>query len=235
MTLRSIQSRTYSMPLFSLALNFSWEAIFSLYVAETLFEKTAFAIWMLLDLGLIYTTVTYGAHEWPHAPVVGRHIGKIWAVACAWSCLFLWCGCRWWLGLGGTGTGGAVSPKEGKVYRGVEGPDSTELGYWSVVVIQNVLSGSLVAQLVVRGSSRGSGYGIWAARFGASLVGLNGYFGYVWWVWPEAHGYVVGDLSVCLGGTWVVLDLVYLAVLREVKKGERKKSESEKSERKKVR
>jgi hypothetical protein len=46
------------------------------------------------------------------------------------------------------------------------------------------------------------------------------YYGYCWYVWPEAHGYVVNPLSVCMSVAWVTADLGYLAVLRNVKRME---------------
>lgn len=213
MTRQSLRDRTYSMPLFSLALNFAWETIFSLYVAESRPEKATFGIWMVLDLGLIYAVVKYGEREWRHAPVVGRHIGKILVGCVVWWCVAIWAFARWWISEN-------VRPKAGKWYMGVEGIDTTELGWWAAILAQVVLSVSSLAMIIVRGSSVGASYGIWWSRFLGSAGGLNAYYGYCWWVWPEAHSYFMEPLSVFLWVTWMVADLGYLGVLWDVKRRE---------------
>lgn len=215
MTRQSLHDRTYAMPLLSLAFNFGWEIIFSLYVAESFQEKTIFTIWMLLDLGLVYGVVKYGKNEWTHAPIVGRHIGKILCVLVAWWCWALWAISTWWVD-----ERAPVSPKEGKIYRGVVGPDTTELGFWTALTAQVVLSCLLLAQIIVRGHSGGASYSIWVTRFVGSLSGLNLYYGYCWYVWPEAHGYYMNPFAVCLWVTWPLADLAYFVLLRQVRKTE---------------
>ncbi|KAF2710064.1 hypothetical protein K504DRAFT_377707 [Pleomassaria siparia CBS 279.74] len=215
MTRQSLRDRTYAMPLFSLAFNFGWEIVFALYVAESLPEKTIFTTWLLIDIGLVYAVVKYGAGEWGHAPVVGRNIGKIFAAMVAWWCWALWALCVWWVD-----EKDPVNPKAGKLYKGVEGIDTTELGFWTALVAQVVLSVGLLAQIIVRGNSGGSSYAIWATRFFGSVMGLNGYYAYCWWVWPEAHAYFVNPFAVCLWTTWAMADLAYLVVLRSVRKTE---------------
>jgi hypothetical protein len=203
------------MPLFSLALNFGWEIVMSLYVAENMPEKATFTIWMLLDLGLVYAVVRYGENEWKHAPAVGRNIGKFLALCVAWCCCALWAFAKWWLD-----ETDPVNPKLGKIYRGIEGIDTTELGWWTALVAQVCLSVMLLAQIVIRGHSGGASYVIWASRFLGSLCGLVAYYGYCWYVWPEAHEYFVNPLGVCLSATWVLADLVYVVVLWHVKRTE---------------
>jgi hypothetical protein len=201
------------MPLFSLAFNFGWEIIFSTYVAESLPEKTTFWLWMILDLGLVYAVLKYGKNEWTHAPLVGQNIGKILLAFVLWSCWAFWALSNWWIQEN-------INPKPGKHYGGVEGPDTTELGWWTALAAQDVLSVMLLAQIMVRGNSGGASYGIWAIRFVGSLCGLVIYYGYCWYVWPEAHEYVVNPLSICMSATWVGTDLAYLIVLRNVKRTE---------------
>lgn len=213
MTRQSLRDRTYAMPLFSLALNFGWEIVFSTYVAESLLEKATFWIWMILDLGLIYAVLKYGKNEWTHAPIVGRNIGKILTLFVLWSCCAFWAVSKWWIQEN-------INPKPGKHYGGVEGPDTTELGWWTALVAQDFLSVMLLAQIMVRENSGGASYTIWAVRFVGSLCGLVVYYGYCWYVWPEAHGYFVTPLSICLSVTWATADLAYLVVLRSVKRTE---------------
>jgi hypothetical protein len=211
MARQSIRDRTYSMPLFSLAFNFAWEIVFALYVAEEPREKTMFTIWMLIDLGLVYAAVKYGANEWKHAPAVGRHVGKIFAGMLAWWCIALYAVSSWWVD-----PVNPVNPKFGKAYRGVKGIDTDELGFMTALVAQVVLSVMSLAQIMVRQSSRGSSYTIWALRFIGSLAGLTLNYGYCWWVWPEAHGYYTTPINIVMMVTWILADLGYFVVLCKV-------------------
>ncbi|KAE8849549.1 hypothetical protein PTNB73_10490 [Pyrenophora teres f. teres] len=179
---QSIRDKTYTMPLFALAFNFAWEIVFAAFVTEEAGSRAIFGLWMLIDLALVYTTVKYGATEWKHAPVVGRNIGKIFFVMLVWCWLGLYAISAWWLD-----PENPVNPKVGKIYRGTKGVDVNELGFWTSLVGQVVLSIMSLAQIVVRGSSRGSSYSIWATRFIGSLAGLNMNFGYCWWTAPRAH------------------------------------------------
>lgn len=215
MTRQSMRDRTYAMPLFSLAFNFSWEVVFALFVSEEVNERVIFGIWMLLDVGLVYALVTYGPSEWKHAPVVGRNIGKIFAVMLAWCCITLYAVSAWWLN-----PAYPVNPKAGKAYKGVQGVDTNELGYWTALVVQMFLSVMTLAQTVARGHSGGTSYSIWASRFVGSMSGLNVNYIYCWWVWPEAHGYVANPVAVVMMMTWVLADLACLVVLYSVKQTE---------------
>lgn len=215
MTRASLRDRTYSMPLFSLAFNFGWEIVFSLFIAQEFQEKACFTVWMILDIGLVYTTVVYGPNEWKHAPIVGKHIGKILAGMVGWWCVVIYVLFTWWVD-----PSGPVNAKEGKFYKGIPGADIREMGFWTALVAQVVLSVAYLAQIIVRGHSRGTSYTIWATRFFGSLFGLNVFYAYVWSVWPEAHAYYINPVSVCLLVTWVVADLAYLVILRNVKRTE---------------
>jgi hypothetical protein len=215
MTSQSLRDRTYSMPIFALSLNFAWELVFALFVAEEAREKAIFSIWLAIDLGLVYALFTYGANEWKHAPVVGRHVGKIFAGMLAWWCVVLYVVSQWWID-----PANPVNPKEGKAYKGIKGIDTDELGYWTALIAQVVLSFMSLAQIVVRQNSGGSSYKIWATRFIGSLSGLNVNYGYCWWVWPEAHGYVANPFAVVMMVSWVLADLAYFVVLYSVKQTE---------------
>jgi len=223
MTLQSQRDRTYAMPLLSLSMNVGWELIFSIYVAEALPERLTFLLWLLLDTGLVHAALRHGPHEWRHAPAVGAHLGAILGVGIAWWCAAFYALCAWWLD-----PVRPVNPKSGKHYMGVAGTDTTELGFWSALAAQVVLSVSLLAQIVVRGHSGGASYGIWAMRFWGSVSGLLAYYAYCWVVWPEAHAYFVNPLAVCWSATWVVADLVYLGVLVRVRRTERVLSDGRK-------
>lgn len=215
MARQSMRDRTYAMPLFSLAFNFAWEIVFASFVSVELEEKVIYIIWMLADMSLVYAVVVYGANEWKHAPAVARNIGKIFALMLAWWCVSLYAICAWWLD-----PTNPVNPKLGKVYKGVEGIDKIELGFWTALAAQVVLSVMSLGQIIVRGTSGGSSYTIWATRFIGSVGGLNLNYLYGWWVWPKEFAYVVNSFAVIMMVTWFLADLAYVVVLYNVKQTE---------------
>ena len=150
----SFRARSYGMPILALAFNLAWEVVFALYVAETPLERSIFTIWMILDLGLIYCVVVYGQHEWSHSPAIARNLGKIFTVLVAGALVGHWTFAKWWID-------NDMGKREGKFYMGRVGPDTTELGYWSVAFCQSYLSTASLAQLMVRGHSGGVGWDIW--------------------------------------------------------------------------
>ncbi|KAI0883595.1 uncharacterized protein GGS22DRAFT_190254 [Annulohypoxylon maeteangense] len=217
-TRRSIQTRSYGMPLLGLAINVSWEIVYGFYVAEMLFEKLGFTLWLILDLGLIYTTVKFAPEEWASTnKFVGRHMASILALMLAIGCWGHYAFVSWWLSRPGIGIG----DKSGKWYYGQDGYDTTELAYWSAGVAQLVLSSSSVAMLGIRGHSGGTGYIIWLCRITGSLLGLGFCNGLLWWYWPEAHSYFTHPMSIFIGGVSLICDLVYPFVLWHVRQSER--------------
>ena len=151
---QSIKDRSYGMPLFSLALNVSWEAVYALTVAEMPLERAVFGLWLVIDLGMIYTTMKYGKKEWDHAPLVARNLGTIFVALTVYALVGHWAFAKWWLE-------NDVGKKDGKFYRGVVGPDTTELGFWSAGMTQVYLSAASLAQLLIRQHSRGVSWSIW--------------------------------------------------------------------------
>jgi hypothetical protein len=142
------------MPLFALALNFAWEVVYALYVAETPLERFVFAVWLFTDCGMVYGMVKYAKYEWSHAPTVARRIGEIFAILAVGATLGHWTFAKWWIE-------NDVGKREGKFYRGVIGPDTSELGFWSAALCQLVLSAASLRQLVVRQHSGGVSWAIW--------------------------------------------------------------------------
>jgi hypothetical protein len=63
-----IRDRTYAMPVVALALNFAWETtygIFGLLYFRDRAQTWWTVMWILTDLGIIYTYFTYGRAEFP--------------------------------------------------------------------------------------------------------------------------------------------------------------------------
>jgi hypothetical protein len=151
---QSILDRSYGMPLFALSFNFAWEIIYALFVADEPLERIVFGVWMVIDLGMVYGLIVYGKEEWSHAPLVKRHLGKIFVAMLTWCCIAHWAFAQWWIV-------NEIGKQEGKVYKGVVGPDTTELGFWTALVAQVYLSAASLAQLAVRRHTGGVSWSIW--------------------------------------------------------------------------
>ncbi|KAH8647255.1 hypothetical protein BX600DRAFT_484536 [Xylariales sp. PMI_506] len=218
MTRRSARTQSYGMPIAGLALNVGWEIVYALYVAEELLERAGFAVWLLLDLGLVWSTVRYAPLDWAAtSPFVGRHAGAFLALMLLASCWGHFAFVSWWLANPGTGHG----DKAGKWWRGVEGHDTTELAYWSAGFAQLFLSAASLAMLVVRGHSGGTGYTIWFFRFVGTVSGMVLCNGVLWWYWPEAHSYFTTSMGIFMCGLALICDLAYPVILWHVRKTEK--------------
>ncbi|KAH8759819.1 hypothetical protein F5883DRAFT_465559 [Diaporthe sp. PMI_573] len=217
MTLRSLRTKSYPMPLLGLALNVSWEIIYALYVCEALIETAGFTFWLILDVGLVYTTVKFAPYEWERSSGwVGRHMASILAAMTAVGCVGHFAFVSWWLSRPGIGHG----DKTGKWYFGRDQYDTTELAYWSAGVAQMVDSVGSLAMLLVRGHSGGTSYAIWICRTIGTIFGLGVCNAILWHYWPEAHGYFVNPLGMFICGTALLCDLVYPFALWQVRKTE---------------
>ena len=150
----SFKSKSYGMPLFALAQNFAWELVYAVYVAESPLEKSVFTLWLLFDFGMIYGVVKFGKYEWRQAPWIARNVGAILAVMIAIATLGQWTFANWWIE-------NEIGKKAGKPYRGVIGPDTNELGFWTAAVAQLYLSAASLCQLLVRQHSGGVNWKIW--------------------------------------------------------------------------
>jgi len=62
------KDKTYGMPVFALALNFVWEALYSYITLKgdlLSMQGWIVLIWFLLDIGIVYTYLRYGRKEFP--------------------------------------------------------------------------------------------------------------------------------------------------------------------------
>ncbi|KAI9776735.1 MAG: hypothetical protein M1839_009379 [Geoglossum umbratile] len=202
------------MPLFALALNFAWEAVYALYVAESPLERFVFAVWLFIDCGMVYGMVKYAKYEWSHAPAVARRIGGIFAVMAVGATLGHWTFAKWWIQ-------NDIGKREGKFYRGVVGPDTTELGFWSAALCQVYLSAASLCQLVVRQHSGGVSWAIWGTRTLGSVIGFYLVYGWEWYFWREAHEYFMSPFALFLWVTSFICDCVYPYVLWRIKNTEK--------------
>ena len=150
----SFRSRSYGMPLSALALDFSWEVVYAFYVAESPLEKSVFVLWLIIDSGMVHGMIRYAKYEWTHSPKVASHIGSIFAVMAVGAALGHWTFAKWWIE-------NEIGKRDGKFYKGVVGPDTTELGFWSAILCQAHLSAASLCQLLVRRHSGGVNWTIW--------------------------------------------------------------------------
>ena len=81
----SFRSKSYGMPLFALALNFAWEFVYGLFVAEERLERVVFMIWLIIDCGMVYGVIKFAKYEWSYSPWVARNIVIIFTVIMAMS------------------------------------------------------------------------------------------------------------------------------------------------------
>jgi hypothetical protein len=158
-TLRSVRTKSYGMPLVALACNLSWELVTVFYVCEGPPETIGFLIWLVLDIGLVYTTLRYGEREWKGGRFewIGRRIGIVLTGLIVVGMGVNYWFAKWWLSVPHRGSG----RKEGKWWNGEEGFDTTELAFWSAGVSQVVLSVGCLVMLWRRGHSGGTGFVIW--------------------------------------------------------------------------
>lgn len=150
----SFKSKSYGMPLFAVAVNFAWELVYTLYVTEPLLERLTFTFWIVLDGCMVWGMMKYAKNEWKHAPVVANNIVSIFTGMTIAATVGHWTFAQWWID-------NDMGKREGKFYRGVVGPDTTELAFWSAIVCQINLSASSLCQLVVRQHSGGVSWSIW--------------------------------------------------------------------------
>jgi hypothetical protein len=154
LTYESFRTQSYGMPLFAIALNFSWELVYGLAVAESPLEKYVFISWLIIDCVMIHGMIKYAKHEWTHSPTIAHNIGIIFAAMAITTTLGHWSFAKWWID-------NEIGKREGKFYNGVIGPDATELGFWSAMLCQVYVSAGSLSQLIVRQHSGGVSWSIW--------------------------------------------------------------------------
>ena len=153
-----MRSKSYGMPLFALANNLAWELIYSFYFVDVWFKRIVFTVWVMVEIPIVYGTILNSQNEWSETPIVRRHFKKILFGLVLWCAIGHWAFIHWWFRWN-------IAPKKGKFYLGVEGPDPTELKWWSGEFCQMVLSVMSLVQLVIRQHTEGVTWAIWYAAF----------------------------------------------------------------------
>jgi paspaline synthase len=94
--------------------------------------------WLVIDLGLVYVTLKFGAGEWHHAPLVARNLPAILSIECL-----------------------ALLVLHLSFVRLFDDDDILPSCFWSAYSCQISLGWSALAQLVSRGHTRGHSIVIW--------------------------------------------------------------------------
>ncbi|EJT72282.1 hypothetical protein GGTG_09148 [Gaeumannomyces tritici R3-111a-1] len=216
-TIRSIKTKSYGMPLMATVLNWSWEVIYAFYVAEHPVEFAGLAVWFFLDLGMVYTTAVYAPYDWKMSnPWIGKHMLFLLVSLTAAAIWGNYTFAEWWVSRPGVGHG----DKTGKWYRHQEGYDVMEMAYWSALIPQAFISAGSLAMPVSRGHSGGVSYAIWFVRALGSFTGLIALYAVMRWYWPEAHSFFVNPLAIFLSALFIIPDAIYPLVLYHVRKTE---------------
>lgn len=138
MALRSFKDKSYSMPIYCLCLNITWEGVYGFVYGPGLVNQIVFAQWMIVDLFLLYASVKFGRAQWRHSPLVANNL--------TWIIL---AGIAFCLGLH-LSVAATFIPSVGRRV--------VFFTAWPMQVIINVGS---IAQIVSRGHTAGHSWGIW--------------------------------------------------------------------------
>lgn len=154
---RALKTNATAVPLIVLGLNLAWEAVFAFYVADGPLDRFGFACWFIIDIPLLWTTLRTIPKSFESQPLVRRHANAILAASFLLGVgAFGWYSV-WWLETPGTGYG----DKNGKMWKGINARDTTELSFWTALVVQLAGSVGFLAMVLQRGHSGGHGYAIW--------------------------------------------------------------------------
>lgn len=138
MVIRSFKDKSYSMPIYCLCLNITWEAVYGFVYGPGLVNQIVFAQWMIVDCFLLYATVKFGRDEWRHSPLVAKNLG--------------------WILLSGIAFCTALQLSVAATFIPSVGRRVVFETAWLMQVGMGV---SLITQIVSRGHTAGHSWGIW--------------------------------------------------------------------------
>ncbi|CAG8907151.1 unnamed protein product [Penicillium egyptiacum] len=180
---RSIQDRSYAMPLFSQCFNIAWEITFGFIFPTDDWGVTAFfQLAVIINSVVTYTGIRYGSREWDHAPMVKRNLPMIYAA--------------------GIGTSLACYMGIAKQF------GRTKACFMIAIILQAILSVGSLSQLLTRGSTRGFSFSLWFLRFTGSLALVPEFYLRVQH-WHEDFGFLASPLMLWCCYIFLGFDLVY--------------------------
>ncbi|KAK2029115.1 hypothetical protein LX32DRAFT_719218 [Colletotrichum zoysiae] len=186
---QGLRDKSYGMPLFALCANIAWEFLFGVVMPTSAAQVVAFVPWLIIDIGIIYTTWKYGPQEWKHSPIVARNLG-------------------WILSLGVVTMIGAFWAFINTV--GID-PASFYLGYSD----QLLISCTSLAQLLRRDSTAGHSWGIWFNRTLGTFLSIV-LFAWRYAHYPESYTRVAEPIVVFFFAASEVVDVAYAFVYAHV-------------------
>ncbi|RYP61969.1 hypothetical protein DL770_009670 [Monosporascus sp. CRB-9-2] len=143
---QAFRDKSYGMPLVCLCANIAWEFLFGVAVPTSAAQTVAFVPWLLIDVGIVYTTSRFGRDQWKQAPFVANNMGLIltsgilFMIACFWAFI------------------GTVGLDAASFY----------IGYGDQLLIGT----TSVAQLISRNNTSGHSWGIWFYRATGTFVSI---------------------------------------------------------------
>ncbi|KAI1178251.1 hypothetical protein F4777DRAFT_539019 [Nemania sp. FL0916] len=196
---QGFKDRSYGMPLVPLCFNIGWEFAYGVLYPLSVAETLTFVPWLLIDAGIVYTTIQYGPEQWKHAPVVAQNIKPLLGLGIAFSLVVHWAFIE---------TVGSVD----------------DAGLWSGFGCQFLLGTSSVAQIMARGNTGGHSWKIWLFRgLGTSFAVTM--FSWRYWFYPESYPLVGSPMAILLFVCVEVVDLIYPFVYSSIASREKVKSQ----------
>ncbi|GES64074.1 integral membrane protein [Aspergillus terreus] len=193
----SYQQRTYGASLLPLCCNYAWEFVYAVvYPPSNAIQRSVVTTWLVLNTLVVYSAIRFARNEWTHAPFVQRHIALIITVSI--------------IGFASGHLALAATVGPGRAAN------------WGAFVCFTMLCVGSVAQLLSRGSTRGTSYSLWLSRFVGSYAGIV-CFAMRGAYWPEAFAWLDDPIVRWHGAICLALDVCYPIILRSIRKNEQQK------------
>ncbi|KAH7313938.1 hypothetical protein B0I35DRAFT_436133 [Stachybotrys elegans] len=173
---------SYGMPIVCLCANIAWEFLFGLVVPVSAAQTVAFVPWLIIDIGIVYTTWKYGKHQWKSSPKIANNLGIILTFGIWFMIVCFWCLIKT-IGLNAS---------------------SFYLGYG----LQLLIGTSSVAQLLSRNNTSGHSWGIWFTRATGTFFTIV-LFGWRYAHYPDSYPRVAEPMTLFLFGTSELFDVIY--------------------------
>ncbi|KAI0183630.1 hypothetical protein EV127DRAFT_376513 [Xylaria flabelliformis] len=187
---QATRDKSYGMPLIAVCANIGWELIYGVFHPLSYAEMVTFIPWFFIDLGIVYTTVQYGAQKWKHSPMIANNLLAILSLGSIFSLLMHWAFIKT-----------CVSVEEA--------------AFWSGFACQNLLGVSSVAQLMSRNETSGHSWTIWLCRWIGSLLTII-MFSWRHYHYPEDYPAVSSPMAAFLFVSMELADFMYPLVYKSI-------------------
>ncbi|KAF2239706.1 hypothetical protein EV356DRAFT_108224 [Viridothelium virens] len=191
------KDQSYGMPILALCANIGWELMYSIFYPIGVSEMISFIPWLLIDIGIVHTTIKFGPREWAQAPLVARNLELILGIGSALMVFMHWtfieiCGSH------------------------------VNAGFWAGFGCQILIGYASIAQLISRNSTRGHSLAIWLCRSIGTLLTII-MFEWRYFHYPADYSRVGTPMAKFLFFATEVADVIYPFVyIRIVQQGRAK-------------